>query len=269
MSLHEGPLSAPPLQVRRDAAAPSAINWREHAELPQAPTGERDRTHRRVLVVIEQLIVEGRLRAGDRLPGERELAEMLGVSRNSVREALRALESMDLVVREPGRGQASGCIITSGPARALSSVLRLHLALSHFSLEDLVDVRVQLEVQAVRRAAGRGLKQEAVKVDELLESMADTNLTPLEFNRLDTQFHITLSNASGNPLLISLMHALRDGVQQEMVAASERLDPWAPVATRLRLEHREIAEAVRAGDEGTAAALMDAHIHGFYGHMTS
>ena len=267
MPFPDDTMPVPAAQVPCRTSAGPPIDWREQGELPQAPSGER--THRRVLVVIEQLILDGRLRAGDRLPGERELAEMMGVSRNSVREALRALESMDLVVREPGRGHASGCIITSGPSRALSSLLRLHLALSHFSLADLVDVRVQLEVQAVRRAATRGLEQEAAKIDDLLEAMAETRLTPRQFNTLDTQFHITLSNASGNPLLISLMHALRDGVQQEMVATSERFTPWAPMAARLLQEHRDIAQAVGEGDGTTAAALMDSHIHGFYGHMTS
>lgn len=248
---------------RRDPARP-AIDWR--AEVVAVPAVEHDRTHRRVLAVIEQRILDGSLRAGDRLPGERELAELLGVSRNSVREALRALESMDLVVREPGRGLGSGCTITSGPSRAFGSLLRLHLALAHFSLADLVDVRVQLEVQAVRRAAerGPGLADQTERIAELLAEMGDVGLSPSEFNQLDTRFHIALSNASGNPLLIALMQALRDGVQQEMVAASERLADWPPVAARLRREHRAIADAVRDGDGDTAASLMAAHIHGFY-----
>lgn len=244
-----------------------AIDWRAEGALT---AGSTDRTHRRVLALIEQRITDGTLRAGDRLPAERDLAELLGVSRNSVREALRALESMDLVVREPGRGLASGCTITSGPSRALGTLLRLHLALSHFSLADLVDVRVQLEVQAVRQAAGRGLGlgEQTEQIDALLEGMGDTSLSPSQFNLLDTQFHIALSGTSGNPLILALMQALRDGVHQEMIAASERLTDWPPVADRLRREHQAIADAVRAGQEDEAASLMAAHIHGFYDHIS-
>ncbi|MDP9395432.1 MAG: FCD domain-containing protein [Actinomycetota bacterium] len=223
-----------------------------------------------MLAVIEQRIIDGSLRAGDRLPGERELAEMLAVSRNSVREALRALESMGIVVRGPGRGPNSGCIVTRRPGDALGSLLRLHLALSHFSLADLVDIRVQLESQAVRQCANQGLGLQDAHIESLIERMGDESLSPSEFNLLDTQFHIAVSKASGNPLLIALMQALRHAVQREMVSASERLTQWSPVALLLRDEHQAIADAVRAGEASAAATLMEAHIRGFYrGDMAS
>lgn len=246
-----------------DPRARSPIDWR--AERTPAPGSEQDQTHRRVLTVIERRIVEGSLRPGDRLPGERDLAEMLGVSRNSVREALRVLESMGIVVRGPGRGPGSGCIISGSPGQALSSLLRLHLALSHFSLADLVAVRVQLEAEAVRESARRDFTVHERGIQTLVEAMDDPSLSPSGFYQLDTQFHIALSRASGNPLLIALMQALRDAVQRQMVATSESLAEWPPVARRLRDEHAAIAEATRAGDGDRAAALLEVHILSFYG----
>lgn len=253
----------------REPARRERIDWAADAPSVASGPGDHDRTHRRVLSLIEQRILNGGLRAGDRLPGERELAQMLGVSRTSVREALRALESMGIVVRGPGRGPSSGCIITGGPSGALSSLLRLHLALSHFSLADLVDVRVQLEMQAVRQAAGRIEGDTGQRIRWLLEGMSDESLSPSEFYMLDTQFHIAVSQASGNPLLIALMQALRDAVQREMVATSERrLLDWPPVARRLHDEHDAISEAMHAGDGDGAARLMEAHIRRFYSSMS-
>ncbi|HVM12969.1 MAG TPA: FCD domain-containing protein [Egibacteraceae bacterium] len=245
------------------------IDWGAASPSTAATADEHDRTHRRVLALIEQQILEGSLRAGDRLPGERELASLLGVSRTSVREALRALESMGIVARGPGRGPNSGCIITGGPSGALSSLLRLHLALAHFSLADLVEVRVQLEIQAVRQSAGKLSVEADRRLQLLVEEMADTDLSPAQFNVVDTQFHIAVSQASGNPLLHALMQALRDAVQREMVATSERLEDWPPMADKLRAEHQAIANAMRDDDKDLAAALVEAHIRGFYGSMAS
>lgn len=260
-----GPLEATDLNVvgRRQ------IDWGASSPSTAATPDEHDRTHRRVLALIEQQILDGSLRAGDRLPGERELAHLLGVSRTSVREALRALESMGIVARGPGRGPTSGCIVTGGPSAVLSSLLRLHLALSHFSLTDLVEVRVQLEIQAVRQAAGRlgGVGQQHLQ--GLVDEMSDPALSPADFNLVDTQFHIAISKASGNPLLHALMQALRDAVQREMVATSERLEDWPPMANRLRSEHQAIARAVQDDDKDLAGALVEAHIRGFYGNMAS
>ncbi len=247
----------------------ASIDWRSSIPAAVAGEGRHDHTHRWVLTVIEQRIVDGSLRAGDRLPGERDLAELLGVSRNSVREALRALESVGIVERGPGRGPSSGCIITGGPSAALSSVLRLHLALAHFSLADLVDVRVQLEMQAVHQAAAHEIGAQDEVIRMLIEAMADETLSPGEFNQLDTQFHIAVSSASGNPLLMALMQGLRDAVQHEMVAASERLSDWTATARRLHDEHESIANAMRAGDGDKAAALAEQHIRTFYGITNS
>lgn len=243
-----------------------AIDWR--ADRASVESGaDHDQTHRRVLTVIEHRIVDGSLRPGDRLPGERDFADMLGVSRSSVREALRVLESMGVLLRGKGRGPTSGCIVSGGPGDALGSVLRLHLALSHFSLADLVDVRVQLEMESVREAARRGFVDQERSLRALIDAMGDKSLTPAQFNELDTSFHVGVSDASGNALLMSLMHALRDAVQREMVAVSEGLPDWPPVARQLRDEHEAIMDAVCDHDGAGAAELMERHIRHFYGRV--
>ena len=76
---------------------------------------------------IEEAIVDGRLRPGDRLPSERELAETFGVSRASVREALRALEVFGVVVARRGTGPDAGSIVADGAGEGLSNARRLHV----------------------------------------------------------------------------------------------------------------------------------------------
>jgi GntR family transcriptional repressor for pyruvate dehydrogenase complex len=223
-----------------------------------------ERTHVQVLRQIEERILDGRLRSGDRLPAERELADLLGVSRGSVREALRVLRAMGIVTSGAGRGPDSGCVVTGEPTPALSNLLRLHLALAHFDLDDLVDTRIQLEAHAATQAAARADEGQLGRLAGLVEKMADPGLPAKEFNALDTEFHVAIGEASGNKLVSVLMQGLRDSVEREMVLASEGLGEWAPVARRLHGEHGAILEHIRTGDGPGAARLMDSHIRRFY-----
>ena len=105
----------------------------------------RVRTYELVLQRIEAQIVSGALRAGERLPPERELADLLGVSRPAVREALRVLEAQGAVRSQVGQGPGSGTIIDRVPSDALTRLLRLHVSLGSFPLSDVIETRVTLE----------------------------------------------------------------------------------------------------------------------------
>lgn len=227
----------------------------------------RLRTHEQVLAAIEEQITRGNLRPGDRLPSERDLAEVLGVSRPSVREALRVLEWMGVVVTGVGSGKDAGSIITGRPSDALSRLLRLQLALAHFNLEDVVRTRVTLESAAVAAAAQSAQPEELAPLRELLDRMADPTLGPDQFNELDTDFHVGIAVASGNTLLKELMQALREAVHQVMVEAFERLPDWQAVADELRTEHRAILTAIEAHDDVAAMAAVTHHINDFYRSM--
>src|SRR5664279_6016877 len=111
------------------------------------------RTHELVLARIERDLSAGRLAVGDRLPAERTLAAELGVSRASVREAIRVLEAMGIVRTAVGSGSEAGAVIVADPSAALTAALRLHLATSHFLIADVVATRVLLESWAVQIAA--------------------------------------------------------------------------------------------------------------------
>ena len=97
---------------------------------------KRVRTHEHVLAQNSERILDGRLNVGDRLPSERDLVAAVGVSRSSVREALRVLEAMGIVEANAGSGSDSGSTVSGRATEALSNLLRLHMALSHFQLAD-------------------------------------------------------------------------------------------------------------------------------------
>ncbi|MER2137678.1 MAG: GntR family transcriptional regulator, partial [Arthrobacter sp.] len=91
---------------------------------------------------IEADLRTGAIKLGDQLPGERTLAETYGISRASVREGIRILDAMGVLRSSSGSGPKSGAIIVSEPSAGLSSALRLHMASSRLSVEDIVQTRV-------------------------------------------------------------------------------------------------------------------------------
>lgn len=224
----------------------------------------RLRTHEHVLAQIEQQILDGRLSEGDRLPAERELADYLGVSRAGVREAMRVLEALGVVSAGVGSGPTSGSVIRGEGSEALANLLRLHLALSRFTQREVVEVRIQLERWAVAEAAVHATASDVIKLRSVVLAMRQRDISHEEFNELDTGFHVSVAEMSGNALLGTLMRALRDAVRREMLAVFEGLQDWRGTADSLADQHQAIVEAIAAHDSTGATALVERHIASFY-----
>jgi GntR family transcriptional regulator, transcriptional repressor for pyruvate dehydrogenase complex len=220
--------------------------------------------HETVMRHIEDQLAAGRVRIGDRLPGERVLSQSLGVGRSSVREALRVLEAMGVVRRGVGSGPDAGAVVVAEPSSAISAMLRLHLATSHLPMADIVEYRLLLESWAVRRAADRAAPAELEAAHALLDAMDDPDIDPERFHRLDAEFHVALAGMAGNVLVASVMAALRDAIHGYVMAAVSRLPDWPDIAGRLRAEHRGVLDAVVAGTGDLAATRVVEHIDGFY-----
>ncbi|MEU8223916.1 FCD domain-containing protein [Kribbella sp. NPDC048915] len=218
-----------------------------------------------VLHRVEADLAAGRLRIGGRLPGERALAEQLGISRPSVREAVRVLEAMGVVRTATGSGPEAGAVIVAEPVSPLTAVLRLHLATNHLPMGDVVQTRLLLESWSAREAAARALPADELKAaEDLLDRMDDSTLSPDEFHVLDAEFHVALSALAGNVLIAAVMTSLRSAIHGYVLAAVPNLPDWEATAVGLRTEHRAILAAVRAGEPERAADLVTAHIQGFY-----
>lgn len=233
------------------------------AESGWAPV-RKVRTHEQVVAQIQDKILDGELQVGAKLPSERDLVEALGVSRSSVREALRALEAMGIIDAQGGSGRDSGSVISGRSTEALGTLLRLHVALAGIALEDLIDVRVQLERHAAIGAATNGTAEDIGLLRTLVAAMRPSRVSSVEFNELDTEFHVSIAKSSGNALAATLMQALRAAVKSEMVRAFASIEDWRKVGDRLVAEHSGIVDAIEGGRAAEAADRVEAHIRTFY-----
>ncbi|WP_293786263.1 FadR/GntR family transcriptional regulator [uncultured Aeromicrobium sp.] len=224
---------------------------------------DRAKTYERVVRRIKDEVFAGRLRPGDRLPGERQLSEQLNVSRPAVREAVRILQAMGIIQASPGTGARAGLIISATPSRALSDLLGVHVALSNYSVPEVMEVRLALECQAVRSVAGAGVEL-SEEMEPILAQMAEPEIDREVFHDLDTEFHLALARATGNVLLVDLMLAMREAVRRPMSTAFAGEPDWEGRRSGLISEHRAIFEAVRARDAAKAERLTREHIEGFY-----
>lgn len=253
--------------------AGSAATWPGSGEdalagQPEWTRLSKTRGHEHVIAEIERQLLAGHLHPGDRLPAERQLAELLGVGRGAVREALRALEALGLLTAHTGSGADAGSTLVGRPSEAMALLLRLHLALSGFTADDMVETRIVLEGWAVRVAAHRHDVTALAEAGHFLDLMDDPLLTPAQFLEHDAQFHVALAEASGNRLIGYLMQSLRETMHDHMERGfAHQPDPTAGMAT-LRREHRELYEHVLAAEADLAAAHVDQHIRKFYGALT-
>jgi GntR family transcriptional repressor for pyruvate dehydrogenase complex len=227
---------------------------------------KRRRAFEDIIVQIENAIHEGRLKVGDRLPPERELAEIFQVSRASVREALRVLEAFGVLSARRGTGADSGSIVSAQNESPLSGLLRLYASLLQMPLIDLLDVREALEMLTARRAAERASPDDIERLRSIIQSMRDSR-EPEGFLTLDTEFHVTLARASGNSVAPLIMSALRDAIARQMMAAFQALEEsggWTSERAWLIREHAHLLEAVESKDPDAAAEAFHHHVHEFY-----
>ncbi|MHB1652275.1 MAG: FadR/GntR family transcriptional regulator [Desulfitobacteriaceae bacterium] len=204
---------------------------------------------------LRKLVAEGKLKPGDRLPSERELAERLQVSRASVREALSALEMMGLLEVRSGEGTYIRHVNMDSVVAPLSWVL----SLDKDTVVQLMEVRKILEVQAVSLAAERVREAELKEMAEALEMMR-LDLEAGELDEVtDNRFHFAIARATHNKILIRLMNSISDTVQQTLKFGLGRS---RDTLERLYTEHIAIMEAIKAKDPIKARECMLSHLVG-------
>lgn len=217
------------------------------------PAPIRTRTFEEVLARIEERIAADGLTTGDRLPGERQLAEQLQVGRSSVREALRVLETLGVLSSQVGRGPDAGAVLISRPDGALTDLLRLNLGLATLSMREVIDTRLMIEQWSAGHAAST-----RAGLDEMTRALAsmDEATTPEEFVEHDIAFHVAIVEASGNRLTSAIMRALRASVRRYAIEAVVRLGDTGG----LQADHRRIHAAIRDGDPATATTAIADHL---------
>lgn len=224
----------------------------------------RARAYEVVLAAVEEQIIGGRLRAGDRLPAERELATQLGVSRASVREAVRALEALGIVRSAVGQGPEGGTFLTAGSSSALTRLLRLHIGLATFPMPDAIEARVMLERWSARLAAQFATPAEVEAMAETLAAMAVPGIGRAAFNELDTSFHVQIADAGHNRLVADMTTAIRDAMRSWIMHSFEEMEEFDEYVEELRDQHAGVLAAITERRPLRAADRVEAHIRASY-----
>jgi GntR family transcriptional regulator, transcriptional repressor for pyruvate dehydrogenase complex len=207
---------------------------------------------------IRERIVLSELKPGERLPPEAELCSLFGVSRSTVREALRTLASQGLI--ETARGPAGGSFVAQPTAGQIETYLERTVMLMagtpSLSIQDLLDTRTLLETTAVRLAADRRTEEQLALIIATTAVDPASN-TPYELLHPNRQFHDLLFEATANPLLQGMIRPL----YRVSRARFRRTDAPAAFWQRILRDHREIATAIANRQARIAESLMEAHMN--------
>lgn len=233
-----------------------------------APSSPK-RTYDALLQDVEEGLRSGRFKTGHQLPGERILAEKYGISRASVREAMRILDVMGVIRSPSGAGPKSGAVIVSEPSAGLSATLRLHIASRRLALKDIVETRILLETWAAQAAVHHDNPQGIQRAKELLVAMDAPDIDYEAFHNLDAQFHLALSALAGNTVIDTVMDSLSSSIRGYIKDALTSLGQWPVVLAELRAHHHAIFAAVEAKNAGLAADLLRKHIVWLYEQSTN
>lgn len=191
---------------------------------------------------IIQLILDEGLGQGDRLPNEAVLVERLGAGRSSVREAVKLLQSRNIVrVR-----QGSGTYVASNPGVVEDPLGFTFIDDKRRLAHDLLEVRFMIEPEMARMAAEHATAEQAARIIELCDESERLAESGADYSEADTEFHSAVAQASGNLVVPRLMPILKASVPLFIDVTGRRL-----VAETIRT-HRGVADAIAAHD-GTAA----------------
>jgi DNA-binding FadR family transcriptional regulator len=214
------------------------------------------RVSRQIIDRLGDAIRSGELSPGDRLPPERELAERFGVSRVSVRDALRSLEVLGLIEVRVGAG--GGPVVRAPGTEVVGEGLTNLLLTSTLNPVDIAEARLLLDFGAVALVAARATEEDLDALGRMLVE-ARAHLEDGTYSaEMSGQWHLKLAEATHNPAITLIVAALRGSMSMSVVRLSSPLSgDW----NRSSIEkHEEILEALRARDGRKAQALMAAHL---------
>jgi GntR family transcriptional repressor for pyruvate dehydrogenase complex len=204
-----------------------------------------------LLALFKRLIAEKTLRPGDRLPAERDLAETLQVSRSSLRQALKVMESIGVISQQVG----SGTRLNPAAASILSEPLEFLILLDGISSRELMEARLIVEPQLAARAASRATPEDEHAMERAIARMEASDADADPFVASDLEFHRALFRAAGNRVCEMLFTVVHQSLE-ELVRFTSALVP--PEHT-IRF-HRQILAAIRERDPKAAESRMREHL---------
>ncbi|WP_417625650.1 FadR/GntR family transcriptional regulator [Pararhodobacter aggregans] len=218
----------------------------------------QERLSQGVVRQIELLILRGLLRPGERLPAERELAERMGVSRPSLREAIADLQARGLVVSRAGSGVFVADMLGSAFSGALTQLFASH----DEAVFDYVSFRRDLEGMAADRAARFGSETDLKVIDTVFRKMeaAHQKRNPADEAELDAEFHLAIIEASHNIIMLHMMRAMFDLLKAGVFYNRQQMFRQRTTRDLLLEQHRAINDSIQMRDPVAARAAAEHHM---------
>jgi GntR family transcriptional repressor for pyruvate dehydrogenase complex len=210
---------------------------------------------RKIVAQIKHNISTGQLAKGDKLLSERQMAEMFGLSRATVREAIKALDMLGLVECSHG----SGNYISSNLSNSLSEPLSIMFMLEGGNIEQTHELRRAIEFAAAG-AAARRIKPDSLKHLNSLCSKIENSADENEKAKYDLEFHYEIAAASQNPLLVTLLNAAETLISEHIQDARAGILRIRGNEAIINRQHRELLDALGRGDAEAAERTALAHM---------
>lgn len=217
------------------------------------PIKPKERLYQEIVDQIQQQIISGALKPGDQIPAERDLAERFGVSRTAVREAIKSLTEKGLIEVFVGRGTF---VTNLSPDRVVESITLLLRNEPH-NVESIQEARELLEVPTARLAAARRTDAHVARLRAIGAELEEERSISPRLVDGDTEFHVELARATGNPVLVLLTQTLVALLRTERLYREDFDIAGIPTALA---DHREIVDAIADGNGDRAAKTMREHL---------
>lgn len=224
------------------------------AQLPPRPLQRREPPHVELARTLMEYLLSGAVSPGQRLPGERALSDALGVSRASLRDAIKSLSLLGLLDQRQG----DGTYLSKSDSYLLPAVIEWGLLFDRPEVDALIDARYHLEVTMAGLAASRRDQESIARLRAVVRRMQGcVEADDLEgYVAADVDFHLAVADASGSPVLSNFLAnvsiLLEVWARRVIFAAGETQSSI--------VKHTPILEAIEAGDETAARAAMEAHM---------
>ncbi|MEL6594538.1 MAG: FCD domain-containing protein [Pseudomonadota bacterium] len=220
---------------------------------------QAERLSSAVVRQIEKLILQGILRPGERLPSERELADKLGVSRPSLREAVAELQDKGLLASRAGAGIFVADVLGSAFSEGLVRLFAAH----DEAVFDYISFRRDLESLAAERAARLGSQTDLKVIDTIFRKMeaAHSKRNPAEEAALDADFHMSIIEASHNVIMLHMMRSMFELLREGVFYNRTVMFKQRTTRDLLLDHHRAINSALQARDGAAARAAIEMHLN--------
>ena len=205
----------------------------------------------RLIAIFKQLIAEGVLKPGGRLPAERELAESFGVSRSSLRQALKVLEIMGVISQHVG----DGTYVSNSAGSILGEPMEFLILLDGISFRELMEARLIVEPELAARAAQRSSPEDIEKIRSELVEMENAGGDLGIFVKHDLEFHKAIFAAAGNRVCTSMFSVVHQALDKLITITSQMVDDKHTIEL-----HRRIFDAISKRDATEARRRMMEHL---------